>query len=181
MSSDVGVIGAGIAGISAAYALVKAGYSVTVYDAESYPAMKTSYANGGQVSVSNSEVWNSWGNVRKAISWLGKKDAPLLLRPQLDFDQITWLSKFLWTVVKNEAEKNTLTTIELGLQARELYNQIIKEEGIQFDKSDCGILHFYKDGRYFDHACEMKRVYNFGGCEWDILTPNQVFEKEPNL
>lgn len=181
MSSDVGVIGAGIAGISTAYALVKAGYSVTVYEAESYPAMKTSYANGGQISVSNSEVWNSWSNVRKAISWLGKKDAPLLLRPQLDMDQITWLTKFLWTVVKDEGERNTLTTIDLGLRAREIYKQIIEEEGVEFDKSDCGILHFYKDARYLEHAWNMKRVYEFGGCEWEILNARQVFEKEPNL
>lgn len=181
MSSDIGVIGAGIAGISTAYALVKAGYSVTVYEAESYPAMKTSYANGGQISVSNSEVWNSWGNVRKAIGWLGKKDAPLLLRPNLDIDQITWLTKFLWTTAKNEAERNTISTIKMGLEARALYQQIIEEENISFDKSDCGIMHIYKDARYFDHACDMQRVYEGNGCDWQILQPNEVYDIEPNL
>lgn len=179
--SDVAVIGAGIVGISTAYALVKAGHKVTVYEAESYPAMKTSYANGGQISVSNSEVWNSWGNIRKAITWLGKKDAPLLLRPSLDMDQIAWLTKFLWTTVKNEGEKNTVATIKMGLEARALYQKIVAEENIRFDKSNCGIMHFYKDAKYFQHAYDMQRVYEDNGCTWQILTPKEVFDIEPCL
>lgn len=179
--SNVAVIGAGIAGISTAYALVKAGHKVTVYEAESYPAMKTSYANGGQISVSNSEVWNSWSNIRKAIGWLGKKDAPLLLRPNLDWDQIEWLAKFIMTTARNESEKNTIKTILMGLRARQIYEDIIEEEGLKFDRSSCGIMHFYKDARYFDHACSMQRVYEDNGCDWRILLPNQVYDIEPNL
>jgi D-amino-acid dehydrogenase len=179
--SDVAVIGAGIVGISTAYALVKAGHKVTVYDSESYPAMKTSYANGGQISVSNSEVWNSWGNIRKAITWLGKKDAPLLLRPSLDMDQLAWLTKFLWTTVKNEGQRNTIATIQMGLEARALYQKIIEEENIQFDRSNCGIMHIYKDAKYFGHAWDMQRVYEDNGCSWTILSPDQVFNIEPNL
>ena len=49
----VAVIGAGIAGITAAYYLARQGNEVTVYEQERYPAMQTSFANGGQVSVSN--------------------------------------------------------------------------------------------------------------------------------
>lgn len=179
--SNVAVIGAGIAGISTAYALVKAGHEVTVYEAESYPAMKTSYANGGQISVSNSEVWNSWSNVKKAISWLGKKDAPLLLRPRLDWDQVEWISKFILTTARNEAEANTIKTIKMGLEARSIYEDIIDAEGLEFDKSSCGIMHFYKDARYFDHAFDMQRVYEDNGCEWQMLTPHQVYDIEPNL
>jgi D-amino-acid dehydrogenase len=45
----INIIGAGIAGITAAYFLTKKGYQVTVHEQEDYPAMRTSYANGGQV------------------------------------------------------------------------------------------------------------------------------------
>ena len=51
----IAVIGAGIAGTTTAYALLKRGHKVTIFDYRRYPAMATSYANGGQLSASNAE------------------------------------------------------------------------------------------------------------------------------
>jgi D-amino-acid dehydrogenase len=170
----VAVIGAGIAGLTTAYYLAREGYSVSVYEAERYPAMKTSFANGGQVSVSNSEVWTTWSNVKKGIKWMFKKDAPLLIRPQLDWRQWKWIVKFLWNTIKCDYARNTAETIRLGITARLLYNQIIKEEGILFDQSRCGILHFYKDENYLQNAYSVKELYNANGCEWNMLTPLQT-------
>lgn len=135
MTKTVAVIGAGIAGITTAYYLAKEGYRVTVYEQERYPAMKTSFANGGQVSVSNSEVWTTWGNVKKGFKWMFKKDAPLLIRPRLDWAQWKWIARFLWHTFNQEYYKNTKSTIELGLEARKLYEEIRQEEGIYFDRS----------------------------------------------
>ena len=42
------VIGAGITGVTTAYELALSGYQVTVVDRHLYPAMETSFANGGQ-------------------------------------------------------------------------------------------------------------------------------------
>ena len=44
MKSDIAIIGAGIAGITTAYALAKKGHKVTLIDSRRYPAMATSYA-----------------------------------------------------------------------------------------------------------------------------------------
>jgi D-amino-acid dehydrogenase len=123
----VAVIGAGIAGITTAYYLAKKGHSVTVYEQERHAAMRTSFANGGQVSVSNSEVWTTWSNVQKGIKWMFKKDAPLLIRPNLYLNQWLWMSKFLWTTFKGDYARNTAETIRLGIEARLLYAEIIQE------------------------------------------------------
>ena len=171
MTKKVAVIGAGIAGITTAYYLAREGYSVTVYEQERYPAMKTSFANGGQVSVSNSEVWTTWSNVKKGIKWMFKKDAPLLIRPRLDWAQWKWMAKFLYHTATGAYKKNTETTIALGINARELYKEIREDEGIYFDYSSSGILHFYKDEQYFDAAKKAKAIYNDNGLEWDILSP----------
>lgn len=175
------VIGAGITGITTAYYLARQGYQVTVYEQEPYPAMRTSFANGGQVSVSNSEVWTTWSNVKKGIRWMFKKDAPLLIRPRLDFKQWRWIAKFLYATATNQYEKNTSKTIRMGLEARALYKEIIREERLSFDQSPSGILHFYKDQKYFDAAKQAQDIYRKNGAEWDIVSAEQVKELDKNL
>jgi D-amino-acid dehydrogenase len=170
----VAVIGAGIAGITTAYYLAKEGYTVRVYEQEPYPAMRTSFANGGQVSVSNSEVWTTWSNVKKGIGWMFKKDAPLLIRPKLDLAQWKWMAKFLYHTAIGSYEENTRQTIKLGLEADKLYKEIIAEEGLDFDQTQCGILHFYKNTKYFESAKEAQSLYQSSGAAWDILGPMQT-------
>lgn len=166
---QVAVIGAGIAGLTTAYYLARAGYQVDVFESERYPAMKTSFANGGQLSVSNSEVWTTWGNVKKGFKWMFTKDAPLLIRPRMDWAQWKWISKFLFYTARGDYKKNTAWTIRTGIESRKLYEEIRQEEGIYFDHSKCGILHFYKDSAYWDNAKAVKEIYNDNGCEWDLL------------
>ena len=181
MSKNVAVIGAGITGITTAYYLAKQGHKVTVYEQEPYPAMRTSFANGGQVSVSNSEVWTTWSNVMKGIKWLFKKDAPLLIRPRLDYKQWKWIAKFLYNTVTDQYEKNTSETIKMGLESSKLYKEIMYTERLSFDQSPSGILHFYKDEQYFEAAKEAQYIYRKNGCEWDIVDPQRVKELESKL
>ena len=181
MKKTVAVVGAGIAGITTAYYLAREGYDVTVYEQERYPAMRTSFANGGQVSVSNSEVWTTWSNVFKGIKWMFKKDAPLLMRPRLDWAQWKWMAKFMYHTVMGAYEENTKTTIKLGLEADRLYKEIIAEEGLEFDQTASGILHFYKNRTYFESAKTAQSIYQSNGAAWDILEPLQTQALDPAL
>jgi D-amino-acid dehydrogenase len=181
VTKNIVVVGAGISGVLAAYYLVRDGHKVTVYEQERYPAMRTSFANGGQVSVSNSEVWTTWGNVAKGIKWMFKKDAPLLIRPTFEWAKIRWMAKFMWNTITDKYGRNTVETIQMGMRSRALYKDIIDEEGIEFDQSFKGILHFYKDDRYFEDAYSVREMYEANGCQWELMFPHMMKEIEPTL
>ena len=79
---SIAVIGGGITGVTNAYALARRGFSVTLFEKNRYPAMEASFANGGQLSASNAEVWNHWSTVLKGLQWMFRRDAPLLVNPK---------------------------------------------------------------------------------------------------
>ena len=83
------ILGAGVVGVATAWYLRERGWDVDVYDRQPDVGMETSFANGGQISVSHAEPWAAPGVPMKALKWLGQEDAPLLFRPQMDIQQWT--------------------------------------------------------------------------------------------
>ena len=175
----VAVIGAGIAGTTTAYALLKKGYKVTIIDSRRYPAMATSYANGGQLSASNAETWNTPKNVMNGIKWMFKPDAPLLFNPSPEIQKYKWMMGFLWATLKGEHKKNTLETIDMAKKARETYFKIAEDEGIEFELLKKGILRFYDSEKEFKLDQAKKSWLDQEGMEWDTLTTEEVKDLEP--
>jgi len=57
--------------------------------------METSFANGGQLSASNAEVWNHWSTLLKGLKWMLKSDAPLLVNPKPSWHKLSWFAEFI--------------------------------------------------------------------------------------
>jgi D-amino-acid dehydrogenase len=152
--AKVAVIGAGITGITTAYYLARAGNEVSVFDLYPFPAWGTSYSNGGQLSVSNSQVWNTWPTVLKGLKWMFDPAAPLLINPKPTWPKIKWIAGFLLTTALGHATKNTLKTVDMALRARQLYKEIEQEENIKFDHGNHGIIVIedYMSRRHTLHA-----------------------------
>ena len=127
----IAIIGAGITGITTAYQLIKRGYDVTVFEKHRYPGMETSFANGGQLSASNAEVWTSWNTVGQAIKWIFKKDAPLLFNPRPTLHKLTWVLEFLANIPNHK--KNTLYTAKMAIESRKEFKKILKEENLKIN------------------------------------------------
>jgi D-amino-acid dehydrogenase len=135
--------------------------------------MRTSFANGGQISASNSEVWNSWSNVIKGIKWMFKKDAPLLFKPwRLDLAMWRWILRFLWYTAKGVGAQNTASTVRMAIESRKLYDEICEDKALEhamFNRVDGGILHFYKNQTYWDNATDVIELYNANGLDRKIV------------
>lgn len=177
--THIAVIGAGITGVTTAYALQKRGYEVTVIDRLRYPAMDTSFANGGQLSACNAEVWNNISTMVKGMRWMLRKDAPLLFNPAPSWHKYSWIAEFVGQI--RNYEKNTVETARLAIAAREHLFQWAKDEDIDFDLVERGILHIYQSKEGFESGLKVSKLLAQAGLARDTVTPEQIPEIEPTL
>ncbi|KDE40387.1 D-amino acid dehydrogenase small subunit [Nitrincola lacisaponensis] len=176
---SIAVIGGGITGVTSAYALAKRGYQVTLFEKQRYAAMETSFANGGQLSASNAEVWTCWSTVMKGLKWMLKKDAPLLVNPKPSWHKFSWFAEFMAAIPQYEA--NTTETARMAIAARELLFSWAEAENIDFDLKQKGILHIYRDKAGFEHAQRVSRLLAKGGLVRETLAPSDIQRIEPTL
>ena len=177
--NKIAVIGAGITGMSTAWMLNRQGYDVTLYDKNRYAAMETSFANGGQLSASNAEVWTRWQTIFKGLKWMMKADAPLLVNPKPSFHKYSWMLEFMSHIPSYEA--NTIKTAEMAIASRDFMTQIAEQAGIEFNRVNQGILHFYDDEAEFAHAHNVTKLLAKGGLERRRLSADEVYDIEPHI
>ena len=175
----VAVIGAGITGVTTTYFLTQKGFKVDLIESRRYPAMATSYANGGQLSASNSEAWNSWHNTLYGIKSIFSNNSSVILNPKPTLSKIIWLMNFISAIkYKN---KITQQTCKMAIDSVNLYAQIAKKEKIKFDLYDKGILHFYFNKKQTEHALEVNKLYNQAGLNRVRITHDELYTLEPSL
>jgi D-amino-acid dehydrogenase len=175
--SHIAVIGAGITGITTAYALIERGHHVTIIDRQPLPAMETSFANGGQLSASNAEVWNSAATVFKGLRWMARRDAPLLLNPRPGWHKYSWLAEFLGAIPRHDV--NTIETVRLAIAARQHLFDIAAREGIAFDCETRGILHIYRSAASLAAAARTNELVRQGGLDRYQVTPGEMRSIDP--
>jgi D-amino-acid dehydrogenase len=175
----VAVIGGGVTGVTTAYALARRGLQVTLFERHRYPAMETSFANGGQLSASHAEAWNSWSTVGKGLKWMLRSDAPLLVNPRPGWHKLSWFAEFLAAIPRYES--NTIASTRLAIAAREHLFGWAREEGIDFDERHEGILHVYRDKAGFDHAAQVTGLLAQGGLQRRAVTAAEMRAIEPTL
>ncbi|MFD2236436.1 D-amino acid dehydrogenase [Aureimonas populi] len=175
----IAVVGAGITGVTTAYKLMRQGFDVTVFDRQPFAGMETSFANGGQLSASNAEVWNNPATFIKGIKWMFKKDAPLLVHPAPTWHKLSWMFEFV--MAARSYEENTVATVRLAIDARRHLFEMAEEEGIDFDVEKRGILHVYETKPEFEHGLKVNALYAKGGLQRRALTNDEIHAIEPAL
>ncbi len=175
----IAVIGAGVTGVTTAYSLMTRGFEVTVFDQNRYAAMETSFANGGQLSASNAEVWNRWSTVIKGLKWMTKRGAPLLVNPRPSWHKYSWMAEFIAAIP--HYRQNTIDTVRMAIAAREHLRDVVKKEGIDFDIVERGILHIYTSKYEYDHATQVNELLAEGGLVREPVTPDDIRKLEPAI
>lgn len=175
------VIGAGVVGTTTAWYLAAAGHEVTVIDRQPGAGQETSFANGGQISVSHAEPWANPQAIGKILRWMGKEDAPLLFRWRLDPELFRWGLRFLTECTASRTRANIRAIVSLASYSRDCLQQLRSDTGIEYDQLSRGILHFYTDDKEYkaaDMAADLMRDY---GLDRRPVSAAQCVSIEPAL
>jgi D-amino-acid dehydrogenase len=175
------VLGAGLLGTTSAYFLSQLGHEVTVVDRQATPGAETSFANGGQISVSHAEPWANPSAPLKVLQWLGKEDAPLLFRIRADMRQWLWGLQFLRECTPARTRHNIEQIVRLGTYSRDTLQQLRADTGIDYAQRSQGILHFYTSQKEFDGAQGPAEQMRALGCERHVISADAAVALEPAL
>lgn len=175
------VLGAGLPGNTTAWYLRQSGHEVMVVDRQPGPALETSFANGGQISVSHAEPWANPHVLPKALAWLGKEDAPLLFRLRWDPALLAWVLRFLRECLPHRTRRNIRAIVSLALYSRQCLQALRAELGLEYHQLQKGILHIYTHPRDYEQALAAAAVMRSFGLDRHAVSVAECVRLEPAL
>jgi D-amino-acid dehydrogenase len=175
------VLGAGIIGVATAWYLLEEGHEVTVVERQPDAALETSFANGAQISVCFCEPWANAGAPFKVARWMLQADSPLLFRPRLDPHQWRWALSFLGQCNDAAFARNVQQLVALGRYSHESLKSIVAATGIDYERLQRGILHFFSSAADHESGVKAAALMRDHGVDRRVLGRDEVLQVEPAL
>ena len=176
----IGIVGAGIQGISNALFLQKKGFSVTIFDRDEPGSPAASYGNAGHFSPYASVPINRPDVLSDVPAMLLSSTGPLALKWNYVPKMIPWFLQFIRNCTTKKmmhTAKNMHQILDLALPAYdELFDDI--ELGGLVEKK--GILYIWNDQNLKSRELEIK-VRNELGVDQQVVTPKEIHDLEPNI
>lgn len=178
--ADVVIIGAGVAGLCAAYHLAKAGRSVRVLDQNS-PGAGASYGNCGMISPSHVLPNTLPGLPWKAFKWMFQKSAPFHVVPQANFAFMQWLFGFWRRCSQAQVERVAPHLAALLRSSSSLLAQMLEREEMQVDYAQEGCIYVYGGEAGFVAEGAWTPLYQACGVKQRALDQEALLALEPAL
>ena len=176
----VGIVGAGIQGISNALFLQKKGFDVTIFDRENPGSPVASYGNAGHFSPYASLSLNRTDILLDVPAMLMSSTGPLALKWNYVPKMIPWFMKFILNTSKNKmmhTAKNMHQILDLALPA---YDELFDEVDIEGLVENKGILYIWNDQDLKSRELEIN-VRKELGVQQQLVNKKEIHDLEPNI
>ncbi|HID21258.1 MAG TPA: FAD-dependent oxidoreductase, partial [Planctomycetaceae bacterium] len=151
------VVGGGVIGAACAYFLAKAGWRVTVLEANAF-GMGCSHANCGFVCPSHVLPLTEPGAVRRAVKSLFQPNSPFRIKPRLDPRLWSWFWHFARRCNRADMIEAGRARKPLLDSSMTLYEHMLAEEQIECEWERRGLLFVYKAEEEFEAYAETDRL-----------------------
>ena len=178
--TKIGIIGAGIQGISNALFLQKKGFNVTIFDRDEPGSPAASYGNAGHFSPYASVPLNRPDVLTDVPAMLLSSSGPLALKWGYVPKMIPWFLRFIKncsTKKMMHTAKNMHQILDLALPA---YDELFDEIDLEGLVEKKGILYIWNDQSLKSRELEIK-VRNELGVDQQVVTPKEIHDLEPNI
>ncbi|HZF33560.1 MAG TPA: D-amino acid dehydrogenase [Candidatus Angelobacter sp.] len=175
------ILGAGAVGTATAWYLSKAGHDVEVVERQPAAALETSWGNGGVIHASEVEPWSQPGMPRKIIQWLGKENAPLLLRYGAIPRMWRWGLDFARNCTPEKFRANSRANLLLALHSLRSLQEIGAETGIAYDRGTNGVMKIYRSNDALDAAARSCAFLAQHGLLFERIGRERCVDLEPAL
>jgi D-amino-acid dehydrogenase len=175
------VLGAGAVGTATAWYLKQHGQDVEVIERQDQAGMETSWGNGGVIHASEVEPWSQPGMPKKILGWLGKENAPLLLRYGAIPHMWRWGLEFSRNCTPERFRANSKANLDLALYSLRSLQEIGTEAKISYDRATRGVLKIYRSAESLDGAQRSSDELAQHGLLYERIDVKRTIDIEPAL
>ena len=161
--AEVLIVGGGLIGLCSAHYLHEAGYRVRVLERREAVGLETSFANSGMVTPSMSDPWNAPGVHRTILKYLGRAEAPMLLRPGAIGHYLGWGLKFLRHSAPARFEPAMRANFKLSAYSLQQLKALRASLGLEYEQRIAGTMKVFRDQAGMDQAlADCEKLQQFG-------------------
>ena len=158
-------MGAGLAGVTTAWYLVRDGHEVVVIDREPEVAAGASYANTGIIAASRAYPWSA-GEIGRA--------------QRFDIELWLWLVQHLLLRSGRSYRRVLEAKVRLVRYSQQQLHELIREAGIQCELRP-GVLYLYREAETLEKAWQRAAAMRALGFAIERFEPAKLAELEPAI
>lgn len=178
--SDVLILGGGVIGLASALQLLRAGRSVTLLEKAQVGA-GSSHGNCGTITPSHAPPLAAPGVLQLALKWMREADAPLYIKPKLDFRLLGWLTRFARRANREHFLQGMHAKALLLNRGRELLETLIRTESLDCEFEATGTAYVFRDPVLFEQGSTLLDTLRREGVDVDVLDGPTMRAREPAL
>lgn len=178
----VAVLGAGVAGVAAAYYLWRDGHEVVVLERRPGPALETSFGNAGGLCPSFAGPWAAPGMVGKVLKMALQRQAPIRFSLSPSPRKLAWLARWLGNCNAERFRANKLRMQRVAHYSAACLRDLAGSGlPVEFDYHQDGTLQVFRTEADLKAAQGITRALDEYEVPWQLLDGAGARRLEPAL